>query len=182
MFSETNIVMANELHSNELDDLLGKIGAIFDNPIEPLTQIGRRVGAKGETLFDEYPPASGKPLTQWYDRQRKDGTVYKSKFKNARQQGKVMSLFAQGAIPYRRTGKLGASWTSDVTASGDGVVVSLGTNLTYAPFVIGEKSVQSHYHQGVWDSAPETVNDNLDALVTVAADEAVRIVREALGE
>src|SRR3990172_6913938 len=41
----------------------------------------------------------------------------------------------QPPTTYRRTGRLGRSWTTQVTSMGEGLLGEVGTNVIYAPFV-----------------------------------------------
>lgn len=133
---------------------------------------GTHMGVRAERAFDEYPIASGKPLAEYYTRQRADGTTYQSKFKSARQQRYVMRLAKQGRIPYRRTGRLGRSITSrvDVRPGEAAVIVRVGSNDPKAPFVIGGPGQQSNYHAGTWPSLPQRVAEQFDAIYEAGVD------------
>lgn len=155
--------------------------------------VGQAVGVAAESVVSEYPPASGKPLAVYYDRTstaakpyrpakgaplRTPGATFRSKFKSARQQGKVFALKKEGKIPYRRTGTLGKSITSKVTeADAKGATVSVGSNIPYAPFVLDE-SEQSHYHQGVWTPIQQDIRDNLPTLQRAADNEAGKVLSD----
>ena len=73
---------------------------------------------------------------------------------------------AQGIIkvPYVRSGKLGQSWTWEVTTSGDGVHGKAGTNLKYAPRV-QSKQLQALIHQGNWQTDAEAIEAKQDEIV-----------------
>lgn len=114
-----------------------------------LLYAGARAGVKAEQIAGGYPEPSGKPLAVFYQRVDANGKAYMSKFKSQKQQGKVFSLIKRGKIPYSRKGKLGASITSRAQLAGEGLLITVGTNLQYAPWVIG-KAEQSHYHAGTW--------------------------------
>jgi len=65
---------------------------------------------------------------------------------------------------YRRTGTLGKTITSEVKSVGNDTVGTIGTDLVYAPWVIGHKVVggrgpQARIHQGTW----KTLKAHLDA-------------------
>lgn len=72
------------------------------------------------------------------------------------------AMLAKGRIklPYRRTGKLGQSFTEKVTRSADDVVGEIGTNDLKAPWVVGPKypgreirgqaMYQARIHAGRW--------------------------------
>jgi len=111
---------------------------------------GLKMGVVAESKVSPYPPQSHAPLPKQYTRTGVRGNVFQSKFKTREQQGKVFSMIASGAIPYHRTGQLGRSITSDVAGvSPVDVTVSIGTNVDYAPLVIGDPATQqSPYHRG----------------------------------
>lgn len=71
---------------------------------------------------------------------------------------------------YVRTGKLGQSITEDVYADGAGVTGVIGSNIPYAPYVIGGDDEQAWMHQGRWWQLPEIVEKDLD----LVADEIAR--------
>lgn len=123
---------------------------------QALLRSAQAAGVTAEGAVSEYPRASGKPLAVYYTRTSADGKTYKSKFKSLKQQRYVMALAADGKIPYRRTGTLGRSITSTAAASGRTAAVRVGTNRTYAKYVIGDAPApQSHYHQGTWTPLSE---------------------------
>lgn len=140
--------------------------------------VGKKVGVAAEETAIVYPLQSGKPLPLFYDRIDAQGRKYKSKFKNMRQQRKVMGLIAKGKVPYRRTGLLGRTVTSDVLeATPSSATVGVGTNDRKARYVV-DKDDQSFYHKGHW----ATVQDNLAAdqprLQVVAGNAFVKEIRK----
>lgn len=146
---------------------LGKFGQVIGgNALPPIMlKAGRAAGVAAESAVSPYPAQAHKPLPLYYTRQRKDGTTYKSKFKTMKQQGKVMSLAKSGAIPYKRTGTLGRSITSEAqNATANGVDVVIGTNRKYAPFVIGAPPVQNFLHQGVWTPLETDIARNVNTI------------------
>lgn len=156
-------------------------------------KVGQAVGVQAEALVSEYPPASGKPLEMFYDRTstaakpyrpekgaplRTPGSTFRSKFKSARQQGKVFREIKQGKVSYRRTGTLGKSITSQVTEfDARGATVSVGSNIPYAPFVIDQEQ-QSHYHQGNWTPIQQDITNNIDTLQRAADSVAEKTLDE----
>lgn len=141
-------------------DITGNVDAAMQRYLDALSPTelqagmeaaGRAAGVAAESVIPDYPVASGKPLAVFYDRiSIVDGRAFKSKFSSLKQQRYVLSLAARGMIPYRRTGTLGRSITSDIeNASPGGVTVKVGTNKSYAPYVISKYS-QSKYHAGTW--------------------------------
>lgn len=147
-----------------------------------LRDAGAAAGVAAESVISPYPDPSGKPLERYYTRVRADGTTYKSKFKSMRQQAKVMQLAEQGAIPYRRTGTLGKSITSEARdVSESGVTTAVGTNIPYAPFVIGNSpDEQSHYHAGNWTPLVEDINRDIGTVVQAFENALVRGIEGAL--
>jgi hypothetical protein len=156
-----------------IDDALALIARCRDviNTTEAqnaaLMYAGNRAGAKMEELASGYPEPSSKPLAEYYDRVDSEGRAYKSKFKSLRQQRFVMALGAKGKIPYRRTGRLGASMTSATYLIDRGVVLSVGTNDPAAQYVIGDPETQNHYFNGVWNSLPTTIRQHTDEILQV---------------
>jgi len=95
-----------------------------------------------------YPAPSRRPMRFVSDKQRRY----------------VMMLVSQGRVPYRRTGTLGRTLTSQVKSIGNDIIGTVGTNIVYAPWVIGHESVggrgpQARYHRGTW----KTLKMHLDA-------------------
>lgn len=142
-----------------------------------LTYAGGQAGAKAEEIVGSYPIASGNALPLFYDRVDSQGRPYKSKFKSMRQQRFVMRLAAKGKIPYRRTGRLGASITHVVEVYPNGVLVNVGTNTPYARYVIGQDGQQSHYHTGTWIQLRQTLMDNRAEIVNVFANALIWYIR-----
>lgn len=162
--------MPFDLDLSQATPLFANVRSVFTPAVADgfLLNAGVKVGAAAEALVSEYPPASGNALPLYYTRQRKDGSTYQSKFKSMRQQRKVMSMAAKGLFPYRRTGTLGKSILSKATVAGGGiVVVAVGSNLGYAPYVI-DKQMQSHYHMGTWTTIQDDIIKDLPALQQVA--------------
>jgi hypothetical protein len=146
-----------------------------------MLKAGQAAGVAAESVVSPYPTATGKPLAVWYTRQRKDGTTYKSKFKSAKQQGYVMALAARGLIPYKRTGTLGRSITSEArNASVIGVDIVIGSNRKYAPLVIGKPPQQSHYHQGNWTPLADNVERNVQTIADAFGRAALKGINDYL--
>lgn len=162
-----------DFSSNLTDKALAQYEDLFSDRQRAaiLRAVGARVGVAAESLVPEYPPASRKPLPLFYDRTDVQGRPYKSKFKSAKQQRYVMALARKGKIPYRRTGQLGRSLTSRVVrVTPQQVDVSIGTNLTYGPYVKGKPPVQSHYHTGVWTSLEDDIQKGRALLASQGSD------------
>lgn len=128
-----------------------------------------KVGAYAEGLVSDYPPASGKPLPVYYERQNVKGETIRSKFKSLRQQRKVMALASEGKIPYRRTGTLGKSILhSFPTVIAPGVVETrVGSKLSYAPYVL-DLEMESFYHRGNWTPIQTDVQQGIPKLEVIA--------------
>lgn len=168
--------------SGNVDAALNRLGAITGRgALQPiLLRAGKAAAAAAEGVAVTYPKPSGKPLPLYYTRQDKNGRSYKSKFKSQAQQGLVMALARAGLIPRPRTGLLGRSITSRVEADGNVVIVYVGTNIPYAPPVIGQPPVQSHYHQGSWTPMADNLRNNVDVIRRAAEAEIVAGIREHL--
>lgn len=146
---------------------LTRFGQLFGGAaLTPIMfKAGTVAGVAAESVVSPYPQASGKPLALFYTRRRADGSTYLSKFKTMKQQAKVMSLAKQGKIPYKRTGTLGRSITSEAqNATANGVDVVIGTNRKYAPYVIGSPPMQSHYHMGTWTPLADDMQRNVNTI------------------
>lgn len=171
--------MSYDLDITAATRVLDTVESIFEpgTSLAILMYAADRVGAAAVELMPgssnrtPYPPQTNNPLPLYYDRmtapvyryRTKNGkryktdevvkppTPYKSKFKSDAQQRYVMMLASKGLLPYKRTGQLGKSFTHSkpVALSTAIVEVSVGTNLTYAPYVVG-LGRQSHYHAGNW--------------------------------
>jgi hypothetical protein len=163
---------------DNLDALLGpKMPGI-------LYAVGAKVGVAAESVVSDYPEPSGKPLAEYYTRTSKDGKRrFKSKFKSAAQQGYVFHLLRAGKIPFRRSGQLARSITSKVVeATASSVSVAVGTNLSYAKYVIGTPSEgQSHYHQGTWSPLQTDLDTHTSVIADAAQDELNKQIDIALG-
>lgn len=143
---------------------------------------GKAVGVAAESVVSEYPEASGKPLAAVYTRTNAKGETYQSKFKTLRQQRKVMALASEGKIPYRRTGGLGRSITSDIAnLTPVSVDVLIGSSWKDAFLVIGTPAEgQSMYHQGTWQPLQTDIDNNAAKLNTVAQKAFGQAIRAAL--
>ena len=175
--------MPFDLDLSQVQPLLDNVRSLFTPAVadEILLNAGTKVGIAAEALASPYPPASGNPLPLFYTRQRKDGTTYLSKFKSVAQQKLVMALVAKGKVPYKRTGQLGRSILSKPRIAGDGVViVAIGSNLAYAPYVI-DKVMQSHYHMGTWTPIQDDIERGLPQLAAVAVKSIVNDVNRKVG-
>ncbi len=140
---------------------------------------GKAVGVAAESVVSEYPIASGKPLAKVYTRTNAKGETYQSKFKSLKQQRFVMALASKGKIPYRRTGLLGRSITSDIAnLTPVSVDVLIGSNWADAKYVIGTPDEgQSMYHQGTWTPLQNDIDNNaakINATAQLAFGQAVR--------
>jgi len=85
----------------------------------------------------DYPPRPQRP--------------YPKMLRTAKQRRYFFWALKQGIIkvPYTRTGKLGQSWTWEITRTGAGLRGVVGTNLSYARWVQKEES-QAMIHRGNW--------------------------------
>lgn len=174
--------MPFDLDLSAVNPLLANVRSVFTPQTADamLLNAGRKVGVKAEELASPYPQASGSPLPLYYTRTYESGPhkgeQYQSKFKSKAQQRLVMALIAKGKVPYKRTGQLGRSILSKADPAGSGIViVRVGSNLAYAPYVI-DKVMQSHYHMGTWTPLQDDIQRGLPALAAVAVKSIVNDV------
>lgn len=140
-----------------------------------LTAVGKRMGVAAESVVSQYPPQTRKPLEKVYTRTSVAGKKtrpWKSKYKSDKQQFYVTQVLAKnGSIPYRRTGTLGRSITSQVVqATPVSVSVAIGSAIPYAKYVIGAPPDQSKYHEGNWTPLVANIEANLSKINTVAQE------------
>lgn len=97
-------------------------------------------------------------------------------FVSERQRRYVMAKIRSGEIPYRRTGLLGRSITTEVRAIGSGVQGVIGTNTQYSPWVISDEETpnglgpQARYHQDHWWTLQGVVRDALPDVFSIFED------------
>lgn len=116
-----------------------------------------------------YPPqpAPGQAAKHWTPKQRRF-------FFAALRKGQIK-------VPYKRTGELGRRFTTAVTVEPGAVVGELGTNLSYAPWVVGpahpgetirgRQMYQARIHEGRWWQLGNVLTNNKDEAVRVFAEE-----------
>lgn len=130
------------------------------------------MGAAVRFLHGQLPPypgpaPKGEAAKHWTDKQRRF-------FFAALRRGQIK-------VPYVRTGTLGRSFTERVTVEPGAVVGELGTNLSYAPWVVGPRYPgeqiggrqrwQARIHAGRWWRLDNEFAQNYDAAWGVFADE-----------
>ena len=71
---------------------------------------------------------------------------------------------------YRRTGLLGRSIATDVKPLGTAIIGTIGSNVEYAPYVIGGDDVQAPIHQGRWWQLEKVVEAQIPAVVKIFED------------
>jgi hypothetical protein len=148
-----------------------------------LKAVAQAAAVTMESVVSPYPRPSGKPLPAIYPRTRKDGSTYLSKFKSNKQQGYVFGVLVAGhKIPYHRTGLLGRSITSEVRdVTPTSATAAVGTNVGYAPYVIGPPGVQNPYFAGNWTPLETDVQTGLPKILSAASDEWQRQLNKQLG-
>jgi hypothetical protein len=116
----------------ELEEKLGRIGAIRE--LRPAMEKTNKV-IHADT--QRYPPPSHKPM-RWKSRKQRLFVIIGIR------EGRI-------EVPYRRkhSGGLAGSWVDKVSVIGSTLTGTVGSNSSYAPFVVGPKS-QAEYHQGNW--------------------------------
>lgn len=166
--------MPTPFDAAKMEELLTQISQVIDGDKRQslFEYIGKKVGDKGEEAVSAYAPLpNGRPLALYYLLNGK-----RSKFKSKKQQGWFFSSLKKGrfTLPYKRSGELGRSITSKVTATADGVQVLIGTTPnveSWAKYVIGSEEQQSHYHaQSGWQPLSEDVAHALPAILQEAQD------------
>jgi hypothetical protein len=145
-----------------------------------LLQAARKTGVAMESLVLPIPPPPNRPLAPVYTLNGKP-----SKFKTEKQRRYVLWAIRTGAIrvPYRRTNSLYRSLTSKAELAGGSVYITVGSNKSYAPYVIGfprqaglvyprGSNQQSFYHrQTGHKSLPEQISRQLPSLMRVFLSE-----------
>lgn len=157
------------LNTAGIDTLLERLRSLMEGDArrDALLYIGRRVGVAAEGYGRAYPErVEGVPLPKIY----KTAKGVPTAFKSLKQQRKVFSLIAAGKVPRTRTGHLGNSITSDVATDGDGVLISVGSKLDYAKYVIGGADQNKYLASLGWQSLPAAIDDNLPELRQVVID------------
>lgn len=66
---------------------------------------------------------------------------------------------------YVRTGKLGQTITEEVATVGNDVSGMIGSDIEYAPYVIGGDDEQAWMHQGRWWQLENVVEKDLDLII-----------------
>lgn len=138
------------LDTTDANALIDAVISLIDGPaaLDALDYAGKVAAVDGEDIIREelYPPTDGKKpeLPLYYTRQHPDGSTYQSKFKNMRQQRKVLALGSKKKIPYPRTGRTGATLTGTSEVSPDGVTLIWGTNRPGAKYFLG-RDTMNHY-------------------------------------
>lgn len=190
------------ISTDQVENLLRRARVVLtgNEMQEILRTVGHSVGIEAEASVSEYPRPSGKPLPLAYTRVvaslspyytptgqlRTPGSTYRSKFKSEKQQRFVMASirgakgFKRIRIPYRRTGALGRSINYRIVGlSPYIVVVSIGTNLSYARYVIDEEK-QSPYFAGVWTPLQTDMRKALPRMAIQAQKSAIKAINAAL--
>ena len=72
-------------------------------------------------------------------------------------------------VPYRRTGTLGRTITTEVKELGSTVIGTIGTATVYSPWVIsaapvGDRGPQASYHQNTWFTLQAVVEGEADEI------------------
>ena len=131
--------------------------ADFGVEIRGLKQLQAKLKRMDDSLQDELKRTmiQATALVQRPAQQYPAPSRRKMQFVSEKQRRYVMLLVRQGKVPYRRTGTLGRTITSEVKSIGNDVVGTVGSSVPHAPWVIGHKTVgsagpQARYHKGTW--------------------------------
>ena len=103
--------------------------------------------------------------------------------KSRAQRIKQIMLAKEGKIPYRRTGDLGRSWTTEVSETADGIrgtvgnaVKSRDTGFSYGPLVQGADT-QAAYHADNWHTEAMVLGRQQDGILREVGE----AIADALG-
>lgn len=150
-----------DLNISSINAFIDKLRVLDQTTFNAIIQrIAERTGLKAEEIASVYPPAKKRKKPKLYMRFRPNGAVYYSAFKNAKQAYFVMRLIKEGKVPYRRTGRLGASVTSKVEQRGNVWIITVGTNVSYAPYVLDvpfPRGKQAAIHAYYWTPLAESI-------------------------
>jgi len=149
--------MSDALELNGFEDLEALIARL-----PALALIAGGIAMKDALLFlhgqiPDYPPRS------------KGGDVVKHMSPKARAWFFANLRSGKLKLPYTRTGTLGRSFTEDVTVTAEDVTGVIGTNVNYAPWVVGpaypgeeirgRQMYQARIHAGNWWQFVPTMED-----------------------
>ena len=116
-----------------------------------------------ERRMKKYPPPpemQGPARVPVYSFKTKAGaTVY---IRSNKASGEGISWISARKLRYKRTHRLGNSWTTEVQETGDGLIGKIGNNTEYAPFVQHDPMFpiphQARVHQGRWQTDAQMMN------------------------
>jgi len=77
---------------------------------------------------------------------------------------------------YKRTGKLGQRWTSQVNTSSTSLEGIIGNNVVYARWV-QDKEKQAKIHQGRWPTIQDVLQDKMQAIIAGFEKEIARLLK-----
>lgn len=126
-----------------LDALYRKLGAVASTQVL-VKPMGRGVLTL-QRRMQEYPPSL--PAVQGPTR--------------AGASRKSIARFRQ---PYKRTGTYGRRWTIKITASGNGLIGTVGNNTPYGPLV-GSAQFQARIHQGRWNTDDKVIKEEAPGIL-----------------
>lgn len=163
--------MADPLHIDGLDELLGKIDTL--EKMRAVTGALLAGGAHMKTAMQVYPDA----------KHLKREDVYGKPFQSDRQRKFFFYALAKGIIqvPYRRGGSPGSrnlkqQWT--VAATNNGFSVEIGNATSYGPLVQGQ-GLQSRYAQAVgWQTEQQVLDREAPAVVAYVSDAIQKAVED----
>jgi hypothetical protein len=118
----------------------------------------------------------------WYPVQRDKSLPEKL----GKSRGAVKAKKRTGVVGYKLAGGgqselLGRKWTSKVTKADDGLVGEIGTNVSYAPYVQGERQNRIHARRG-WPTLDGTVDRLAEDIIKIFEDAAGDIARAVGGD
>ena len=172
-----------------LNDLQDKLHLLMDLAGEQeiyqdlLYEAVFQVGVYLETLLDEYPTQTNDPLPLIHTWTSSAGNTITSGFASEASQRYFFAAMNSGQleVPYVRTGRLGASMTSFVEWLQGVLYLWYGSNLEYAPLVIGGENEQAAYHEDNWPELPSLLEQHLGDVMVALEQALERLIKRIVG-
>lgn len=162
--------------SEQADLIIANLDRVKVGLVDPerITFVAKRVAAYMESQVPGYPAApGGRPLDPVYSLNGKP-----SIFKTKRQRGWFFANLRSGGlnIPYMRTGMLGRSIASQITADASGATITVGVfpgSASYAKYVIGSQQYYYHARTGWFQLKPalQAASPGVPAIIAQALSE-----------
>ena len=144
-------MLAYKLDPDDVARLVKRLGRV--KAVDALRDPMERSTARLQKDLADYPPPSHRPQPA----------------KSRKQQIKQIMLAKEGKIPYRRTGKLGQRWTTEIEETARTYQGRVGNTTVYGPLV-QSASDQAGYHRGTWQTDEMVIDRNRKDIVDDFAD------------